>query len=114
VTGEPTGAPSGRGAEGGRACLDRLAAVARHPDHDLATVLEAVRRGPRGGWLVLVTGAADPAALAAVTALREGFAPVTVFDLSGRAQAVVVPGVVAVREPTAAAALAAWNGRVAA
>jgi uncharacterized protein (DUF58 family) len=113
VTGEPGGAPSGRGPEGGRACLDRLAAVARRPDRDLVTVLEAVRRGPRGGWLVLVTGAADPAALAAVAALREGFAPVTVFDLSGWAQAVDVPGVVAVRERTAAAALAAWNGRAA-
>ena len=94
VTGEPGGAPSGRGPEGGRACLDRLAAVARRPDRDLVPVLEAVRRGPRGGWLVLVTGAADPAALAAVAALREGFAPVTVFDLSGWAQAVDVPGVV--------------------
>lgn len=114
VTGEPGGAPSGRGPEGGRACLDRLAAVDRRPDHDLVTVLEAVRRGPRGGWLVLVSGAADPAALAAVAALREGFSPVTVFDLSGWAQAVDVPGVVAIREATASAALAAWNGRAAA
>jgi uncharacterized protein (DUF58 family) len=114
VTGEPGDPPGGRGPAGGRACLDRLASVSRRPGQDLVRTLEVVRRGPRGGWLVLVTGAADPGVLGAVSALREGFAPVTVFDLSGWAQAVEVPGVVTVRGRTAAEALAAWNGRPAA
>jgi uncharacterized protein (DUF58 family) len=114
VTDRPGPPAGGRGPDGGRVALDRLAAATRRPGHDLARTLEAVRRGPRGGWLVLVTGSADPAVLGAVTALREGFRPITVFDLSGWAQSVDVPGAVTVRARTAREALELWNGRDAA
>jgi uncharacterized protein (DUF58 family) len=109
--GEQVAAPAG--ADGGRALLDRLAAVAQQPGQDLARTLEVLRRGPRGGWLVVVTGAADPAVLGAVAGLRGGFGPVTVFDVSDWPGRVDAPGVVVVRGATAEAALAAWNGRAA-
>jgi uncharacterized protein (DUF58 family) len=105
---------AGSGADGGRAVLDRLAAVAQRPGHDLVRTLDVVRRGPRGGWLVLVTGSADPAVFAALTALRGGFAPITVFDLSGWADTVGAPGIVTVRARTAMAALDVWNRRASA
>lgn len=95
------------------AALDRLAAVGQSAGHDLVRALEAVRRGPRGGWLVLVTGAAQPPVLAGLAALRGGFAPITVFDVSGWGESVDAPGIVTVRGRTAKAALDVWNGRAA-
>lgn len=103
--------PAGTGADGGRAVLDRLAAVTQRPGHDLVRTLNAVRRGPRGGWLVLVTGAAEPAVLAVLTALRGGFTPITVFDLSGWADTVDAPGIITIQGRAAGAVLGMWNER---
>jgi uncharacterized protein (DUF58 family) len=91
--------------------LDRLASVAQAADQDLVRALDVLRRGPRGGWLVLVTGAAQPPVLAGLAALRGGFAPITVFDVSGWGESVDAPGIVTVRGRTARAALDLWNGR---
>ncbi len=93
--------------------LDRLAAVGQADGHDLVRTLDVVRRGSRGGWLVLVTGSAQPPVLAGLAALRGGFAPITVFDVSGWGETVDAPGILTVRGRTARAALDLWNGRAA-
>jgi hypothetical protein len=91
--------------------LDRLAGVAQGDEQDLVRALDLVARGERGGWLVLVSGAVEAAVLSSVTALRSGFAPLTLFDVSGWPERPEVPGVLVVRERTAAGAITAWNGR---
>jgi uncharacterized protein (DUF58 family) len=102
-------APESAAAGAGSAVLDALSAVDQRDDPDLGAVLDRIGHSARGGWLVVVTGAADPAVLARLVALRTGFRPITLFDLSGWPDAAVTPGVVPVRATSAQAALASWN-----
>lgn len=88
--------------------LDRLAAVQQVPAADPVRALEAIARGDRGGWLVLVTGAADRSVLAQLGGMR-GFDPVTAFDLSGWPESVAAPGVTVIRGATARDAVNRWN-----
>ena len=85
------------------------AAAIVHDDADVARALDVVGAGGGGGWLALVTGAADRDVLARLVGLRT-FSPVTVFDLSGWPDAATVPGIVMVRGSTASAAVDRWNG----
>lgn len=92
--------------------LDRLAAVTQTDGADLVGALEVTTRGARGGWLIVVTGAADREVLGRLVGLagtRGGYAPVTVFDVSGWPDAATTPGVVTVRGATARGALDRWN-----
>lgn len=88
--------------------LDRLAAVEQVPSADPVRALEAVARGIRGGWLVVVTGAADRKVLAQLRGMR-GFDPVTVFDVSGWLETASAPGVTVIRGGTAAEAVGRWD-----
>lgn len=89
--------------------LDRLSAVTPAEQADLARTLAVTVRGQRGGWLAVVTGAADREVLAQLVGLR-GFSPVTVFDVSGWPEGPPTPGVVTIRGATAQAAISTWNG----
>jgi uncharacterized protein (DUF58 family) len=89
--------------------LDRLAAVEQAGDTDMAAALDAAGRGGRGGWLAVVTGAADEHVLARLVGMRT-FAPVTVFDLSDWPDVATASGVVTVRAATARLAVDRWNG----
>ncbi len=93
--------------------LDRLAAVVQVAGADLVRTLELARRAGGGGWLVVVTGAADRTVLASMAGMR-GFSPVTVFDVSGWPEAAAAPGVVTVRGRTAVEAVDQWNRTAAA
>jgi uncharacterized protein (DUF58 family) len=88
--------------------LDRLADVEQSDDADLARAADVTITGRvgQGGWLVVVTGAAGD--VARLTGLP-GFAPVTVFDLSGADGTAATPGVVS--GDTAEAVLERWNGQ---
>jgi uncharacterized protein (DUF58 family) len=94
--------------EAAQPLLDRLAGVGQVEGADLVRVLDATRRGG-GGWLAVVTGAADPAVLGALLGMR-GFAPITLFDVSGWQVAAPTPGIVTVRAATAKATVETWNG----
>jgi uncharacterized protein (DUF58 family) len=95
--------------EAAQPLLDRLAGVGQVDGADLVRVLDATRRGGGGGWLVVVSGAADPAVLGSLVGMR-GFAPVTLFDVSGWMVAATTPGIVTVRGATAKDAVETWNG----
>lgn len=62
-----------------------------------------------GGSLAIVTARVDVTGMAEAARLRRQYGAVTVFDLLDGASA--GPGVLLVREPTAAAAAATWNAR---
>lgn len=89
--------------------LDRLAAITRTDSADLVRSLDVTTREAQGGWLVVVTGAADRDVLGRLVGLR-GFAPITVFDVSGWQDAAATPGILTVRGSTAQAAVDRWNG----
>jgi len=88
--------------------LDRLADVEQADDADLGRAADVTIAGRvgQGGWLVVVTGSAGD--VGRLTGLP-GFAPVTVFDLSGDGTAASGPGVVS--GDTAEAVLERWNGQ---
>ena len=71
--------------------------------------LDVTTRGGQGGWLVVVTGAADRDVLGRLVGVR-GFAPITVFDVSGWPDAAETPGIVTIRGATAQDAVGRWNG----
>jgi uncharacterized protein (DUF58 family) len=95
--------------EAAQPLLDRLAAVEQADDADLLRTLDVTRQAGGGGWLVVVGGSADPALLGRLVGMG-GFAPVTLFDVSGWPDAVATPGIMTVRGTTARDAVDAWNG----
>lgn len=107
VLGEDRAAVARAGATG---LLDRLAAVAPAPADDPVALLDLVERATSGGALVVVTGRADPGALARLSSQRRRFAPVVVMSLGeGDPGSVRRPGLSVLRARTAADAVAAWN-----
>jgi uncharacterized protein (DUF58 family) len=107
VLGEDRTALARAGAAG---LLDRLAAASPAPSDDPVALLDLVERAVPGGALVVVTGHAEPGAVARLSSQRRRFAPVVVMSLGdGDAGSARRPGMSVLRARTAPDAVAAWN-----
>lgn len=91
--------------------LDRLAAVEPDDSGDPLRLLLRAERIEAGGALVVVTGRAEQATLARLTALRRRFAPLLVVQIDDRAPLASSrwSGMVILRAASSADAAGAWN-----
>ncbi|MEV5750770.1 DUF58 domain-containing protein [Actinoallomurus sp. NPDC052308] len=89
--------------------LDALALVRPDPVEALPEALDALRGGPAGGVLIVVTGMPEPAEFVGLAGLRGRFDRAVVVRLGAAPGTALIPGATCVDAVDAASVIAAWQ-----